>query len=242
MPIPSVDFSAYQQARRAQNWGTSATGSINNFVEAVETATNEIVTQTNTNTDAITALQLSTSDGLNNTSASSQTVGSGTKTFTVSIARSYVVGAFLVGAKTTDPTNFYIHGQVTAWNSTTKVLQMNVNDFVGSGSVTDWTFSGSSPQGPSGSSTMDITGLTNEPSTASGDEWAFYDVSAAANRKINRTDLSTAIFNIGTLSVLSGSVANDDYLPIQDTSAAGRRKIAYQDLIAPIMGLIIALG
>lgn len=245
MTIATVYFSAYQQARGQGNWGRGTTtylNDINHLVGAVQDKLNEVITATNTNEADITGLEANVLDYLNNTSASSLTIGTGSKTPTVVTDRQYVVGAFVIVARTSDPTNSYMHGQVTDWNSTTNVLTVSVSKAVGSGTFTDWTISASAPEGPSGTSTMNITGLTAEPSTASGDEFIFYDVSATANRKITRTDLRTAIFSISDLTTMTGSIAGDDYIPVQDTSAGAKRRVSYDNFTAPLVGLIIALG
>jgi hypothetical protein len=73
----------------------------------------------------------------NATSTTSLTVGTGSKTLTVQAGKLYQIGQFVIIAYTTTPANF-MYGQVTAYNSVTGSLTVNVSAIGGSGTQTAW--------------------------------------------------------------------------------------------------------
>jgi hypothetical protein len=83
----------------------------------------------------------------NDTSATSNTVGTGAKTFTVSASKSFVGGMYLVIADTAAPSTNSMYCQVTSYSGTTLVV--NVLSILGSGTKTAWTISQSSAISPS---------------------------------------------------------------------------------------------
>lgn len=88
------------------------------------------------------------------TSTTSNTIGTGSKTFTTQTGLDLGLG-FVTVAETSVPSN-YFHGQITSYNSGTGSLVVNVLDTGGSGTHTDWTISVSGPAGPAG--TLGTTG------------------------------------------------------------------------------------
>lgn len=84
---------------------------------------------------------------LNGTSTTSLTVGTGTKNITTQSGKNFVVGEWLLVARTAAPTN-YMAGQVTSYSST--ALVVNATATGGSGTYTDWTISPSGSPGPTG--------------------------------------------------------------------------------------------
>ena len=77
------------------------------------------------------------------TSTTSNAVGSGSKTWTVTNANSQIP-AFAVGmpvrvARTSAPTTTYMQGEVTAFTPATGSTTINVSSSLGSGTHTDWT-------------------------------------------------------------------------------------------------------
>lgn len=83
---------------------------------------------------------------LNATSDSSSTsnlIGLGSKTFTVSASKSFLGGMFLIIADTAAPSTNSMYCQVTSYSSTTLVV--NVTSIFGSGTKTAWTISQTSP-------------------------------------------------------------------------------------------------
>jgi hypothetical protein len=85
---------------------------------------------------------------LTTTSATSESIGTGSKTFTMAAQVPFGVGAFVVIADTAAPTTNYMYGQVTARTGTS--LTVNVTSAAGSGTKTAWTISVSGAQGAAG--------------------------------------------------------------------------------------------
>jgi hypothetical protein len=87
---------------------------------------------------------------LNTTSTSSVAISLGTKIFTSAADRAFVVGQFVMVARTAAPTTHFMWGQVTGWNSGTNALTLDVQVIAGSGSYAAWTISGTGARGPQG--------------------------------------------------------------------------------------------
>lgn len=83
------------------------------------------------------------------TSTTSLAIGTGAKTLTTQTGKQFAVGAQVIVAETSTPTNF-MFGQVTAYNGGTGSLTVNVDVVGGSGTITDWTISVSGVQGAVG--------------------------------------------------------------------------------------------
>lgn len=83
----------------------------------------------------------------NSTSSTSNSIGTGAKTYTVDTGKSYVAGMFVMVADTAAPTTNYNFGQVTSYNSGTGALVIAVTNTKGSGTKTAWTISQSSAGG-----------------------------------------------------------------------------------------------
>ena len=78
--------------------------------------------------------------GTSATSTTSLTIGTGSKTLTIQTGKSFVVGMFVLIAKTSEPAN-YMSGQITSYNSSTGELIVVVYSSGGSGTHSDWTIS-----------------------------------------------------------------------------------------------------
>ncbi len=75
--------------------------------------------------------------GTNATSTTSLGIATGSKTFTIQTGKAFSVGQTLVAASAAGPSN-YMAGQVTAHNSGTGSLTLNVTQTGGSGTKADW--------------------------------------------------------------------------------------------------------
>lgn len=118
----------------------SRTMSSDAFVAAADAFLGALPTfATEANTVALAMNMNSTSD----TSATSITIGTGAKTFTVSASKSFLGGMFLVIADTAAPSTNYMIAQVTSYSGVTLVV--NVLSVGGSGTKTAWTISQSAP-------------------------------------------------------------------------------------------------
>ena len=94
------------------------------------------------------------------TSATSLTVGIGSKSLTIEAGKSFAVGQPVVIASTGSPTN-YMTGQVTSYNSGTGALVVNATAIGGSGTVAAWTISIASIVAGGGVSPDSIVVLTS---------------------------------------------------------------------------------
>lgn len=94
------------------------------------------------------------------TSATSLTVGIGSKSLTIEAGKSFAVGQPVVIANTASPTN-YMTGQVTSYNSGTGALVVNATAIGGSGTVAAWTISVASIVAGGGVSPDSIVVLTS---------------------------------------------------------------------------------
>mgnify|MGYP001488236970 CR=1 FL=1 len=81
-------------------------------------------------------------------STTSNAVGLGAKTFTVTAGKSFQPGMWLVIADTAAPSTNQMFGSVTSYSGTT--LVMNITLVAGSGTKTAWTISFSAPRGATG--------------------------------------------------------------------------------------------
>jgi hypothetical protein len=87
---------------------------------------------------AAEAMNLNATSG---TSATSNSIGTGAKTFTANTGKSWLPGMFLVIADTAAPSTNSMIAQVTSYNSGTGALVVDVKAVLGSGTKTAWTIS-----------------------------------------------------------------------------------------------------
>lgn len=92
------------------------------------------------------------------TSATSVTIGTGAKSFTVSAGKSFQAGMYLVIADTAAPSTNSMWGQVTSYAGT--ALVMNIISVLGSGTKTAWTISQSAPNAEFAYATNNAAGKT----------------------------------------------------------------------------------
>ncbi|MCE7073696.1 hypothetical protein LZG74_25525 [Dyadobacter sp. CY327] len=88
------------------------------------------------------------------TSVTSVTIGTGAKAFVTQAGKNFLVGEFLTIAYTSAPAN-YMWGQVTAYNSLTGDLSVNVTAIGGSGTQANWTIALSGERGVAGPAISD---------------------------------------------------------------------------------------
>jgi len=98
----------------------------------------QMVSEFNTATAAITAE--ATATNYNATSATSVAIGTGSKSFTASTGKNFSIGQFVIVASTASPAN-YMQGQITAYNSSTGAMTVNVTSVGGTGTFAAWTIS-----------------------------------------------------------------------------------------------------
>lgn len=154
-------------------------------VTAAELAeTNAETAETNAETAATNAAASAASavsaPGTNATSTTSLTIGTGSKALTIQTGKSIVVGMSVKVAYTTDPTK-WMYGDVTAYNSGTGSLTVNVTKIASTGTFAAWTISLSGGASPS----TDWAEVINKPTTLGG-----YGITDGA-------DLSLAFYSMG---------------------------------------------
>lgn len=117
------------------NNAVEAYNSANTATSQAATATTQATAATNAATSALNA------PGTNATSTTSLAVGTGAKSLTIQTGKSFTVGQAVVIADTAAPGTNWMWGQITAYNSGTGALTVQVSDIGGSGTKTAWTIS-----------------------------------------------------------------------------------------------------
>ena len=96
------------------------------------------------NAAAASALTAVNAPGTSATSTTSDTIALGSTTITIQTGKAFVVGQFVTIAYTTDATN-WMHGVITAHNSGTGSITVNVSASAGGGTYSAWTVALSGP-------------------------------------------------------------------------------------------------
>ncbi|WP_340265402.1 tail fiber domain-containing protein [Sphingobium mellinum] len=128
MTIPTISALPTPPSR---NDPTNFASRADAFVAAFPTLRNEI------NAFAAAVLAAASGTNYNCTSSSSVAIGTGSKSFTASTGSLLQVGQWVIVASTASPSNYMI-GQVTAYNSGTGALTVNVTATAGSGTIASW--------------------------------------------------------------------------------------------------------
>lgn len=103
------------------------------------------------------AAALVTSAAFLGTSVTSNTIGTGAKTFATQTNLAVTTGTFVVISRTSSPTNYFF-GQVSSYSAGSLVV--GVTSTSGSGTFTDWSISLSGPQGAAGGGTGTVTSVS----------------------------------------------------------------------------------
>lgn len=144
----------------------------------------------------LTSVSLVLGLSLSGTSVTSNTVGTGSKSFTVETGKGFLAGQSIVIARTAAPTN-RMFGVVTSYNSGTGALVFESQAFEGSGTFTDWSIS------PTLNAVLTLVQIPDLLITNA----------KLANAYIN--DLTAVTFDHG-----------NDYVAISDASDSGNKKKA----------------
>jgi len=130
------------------------------------------------------------------TSVTSNTIGTGSKSFTVGTGLGFVPGMPLNIAYTTTPTNSFF-GYVTSYNSGTGALVVNVTSVLGSGTQSAWTISLAASAGGATLGANIFTALQRWTVGANIASAATVDLTAATGNTINITGTSaTSAFTL----------------------------------------------
>ena len=104
------------------------------------------IATTKANEAAASAASAVMTPGSQATSTSSISVGTGSKSLTLAqTGKNFVVGQWVCVTRTSDPTNAYMVGPITAFNSGTGEMTIASDYKVGVGTFTDWTVTQASP-------------------------------------------------------------------------------------------------
>jgi len=135
-------------------------------------------------------------------SATTLTIGTGSKSLTVDIEKSYVAGMSVKIASTANGANWML-GDVTAYNSVSGALVVNVSVINGSGAgLSAWTISQSAPGGALPGANTDITSLLSPfLNSATADTQAIND----ASTKVATTAYADRICPRGAVIAFTGS-------------------------------------
>lgn len=129
-------------------------------------------------------------------STTSNAIGTGAKTFTVTAGKSFQPGMYLMIADTAAPSTNWMCGQVTSYSATT--LVMNIVLTGGSGTKTAWTISFSAPTQPFASTAEIVTG-TEAAKAIAPDQMNLagivpahiYNLKLVVNGSVNKLDILT---------------------------------------------------
>lgn len=157
----------------------------------------------------------------NGTSSTSTLISVASKTFTASTGKSWQLGMTLRIASTASPTNF-MTGEVTAYNSSTGSLTVNVTNISGSGTLAAWTISqaGVMLQSP----VLDLTGYSGADVVLGVGQLAVYTVSAVTTHLLRIATGDNQLYKLRVLptNVASSTFANPTNLqPNNANTAAG---------------------
>lgn len=147
------------------------------------------------------------------TSTTSNSIGTGAKTFTTQSGLALGVGGFVTIANTAAAAN-YIHGQVTSYSGTSLVI--NGLDTGGTGTFTAWTITTSAPQGPAGAG----SGTVNSGTAGQLTYYAGTGTTASGNANATISNGALTLGQAGSVQgslVLSGSVATTTTLAAPTT-------------------------
>ena len=164
---------ATTQAGNAAASAVSAADQVTLAAAQVTLATTEAG---NAAASAVTAVN---APGTSATSTTSLTVALGAQSLTIQTGKSLVVGASVKIAHTAAP-GTWMHGDITAYNSGTGALTVNVTTINGTGTQTAWTVSLSGP-----------AGVSTYPKLSIIDTTAAYTVLLSDHAKIIRTTSGT---------------------------------------------------
>lgn len=197
-------------AATASTAATTATTQAGIATSAATTATTQATAATTeaviatTQAAAAAASAMAAAGTITATSTTSNTIGTGSFTFTTQANKNFFPGQFIVAASNANGAN-YIHGQVTSYSGTT--LVMTESDNGGSGTHADWNISASGPQGASGSGAGTVTTV----SVASANGFAGTVSNPTTTPAIT---VSTSISGVlkGNGTAISQATAGTDYV------------------------------
>jgi hypothetical protein len=159
------------------------------------------------------------------TSNTSNVIGTGAKTFTVSAGKSFLGGMYLVIADTAAPSTNSMYGQVTSYIGTSLVV--NILSITGSGTKTAWVISQCSPN----SDVVNlIHGAPNKATPVGADEFGIWNSITGLLNKVTFTSLVSYLSGLcnsgwnastATLATTANTALMRSYLAGLGMSTAG---------------------
>ena len=140
-------------------------------------AAKQAASSSSASTAAAAAVTAVNAPGTSATSITSDTIALGSTTITIQTGKSLVVGMSVKIASTASPTN-WMAGDITAYNSGTGDLTVNVTSILGSGTVSAWTVSLSGPAGSSGGGTLVRSPRTSNTILGASDAGKLIDITS----------------------------------------------------------------
>ena len=148
---------ATTQATLASEWATKTSGPVSG---------SEYSAKKHAIDAAASAVSATNSPGTQATSTSSILIGTGSKSLTLTqTGKNFVVGQWVAISRTSAPTVSYMMGAITAFNSGTGAMTVDVSTINGTGTFTDWTIAQGSPIYKYGLTTMGGINLDIEKGT-----------------------------------------------------------------------------
>ena len=121
----------------AQDWATKTSGTVNGSEYSAKKYAIDA---------AASAASAVTSPATQATSTTSMSISSGSKAFTLAqTGKNFVVGQWVAITDLASPSTNWMNGAITAFNSGTGVITVNVSVIAGSGTFSSWAVSQSSP-------------------------------------------------------------------------------------------------
>lgn len=130
------------------------------------------------------------------TSTTSNAIGTGSKSFTVQTGKGFTNGQSVVISSTASPTTHWMYGSITAFNSGTGAITVNVTELAGSGTLAAWTF----VQSPK----IDLTATIPNGTFTAGSFVVGATYTIVSTGTTNFTLVGAANSNVGTVFTATG--------------------------------------
>jgi hypothetical protein len=171
-------------------------------------------------TAAASAASAINAPGTNATSVTSLTIGTGTKAFVLAQAnKAYSVGQKVVIASTAAPATNWMSGQISAFNSATGAITVEVTEVGGAGTIAAWTVSLTAVGGISPARAIATSGLATGGGTLAADRTIDVAAAGAADMRAG-TSAAKAVTPLGIYDALA-PVALTDATTITPDFATG---------------------
>jgi hypothetical protein len=198
----------------------------------------EFVTNAN---ETARAMNLNSTTG---TSATSNAIGTGAKTFTAETGKSWQPGMFIVIADAAAPSTNSMTAQVTSYNSGTGSLVVDVKSTLGSGTKSSWVISQTMNPVPLNGSVTNasvdksiITGQSDEISPQPDDELLLSDKSESSGA-LNKITLTNLLKVVNGLTEDTSPDKSSDFLLSYDASSSAPKKVTPENAVKAALSAV----